>query len=107
MKTLALHQTTPPNINIKPLKQLPRLTYTITCNRQSRQYPSSIELLSLAVDLNYKAHLILTKEARVKKGKSIEEYMKASIGLHTILNDYENSYIDMREHRQIKKEFGI
>jgi len=107
MKTLKLHQTTPSNIKIKPLEQLPRLTYTITHDRQSRVFPSSMEILSLAVDLNYKAHLILNKEAKCKKGLCIAFYIKEAMNIHNILSDYENSYIDMRKYNLIKRAFGI
>ena len=107
MNKLTLYQDLTIKADIKPLKQLPRLTYTITHDKQSRQYPSSIDLITLSSNLTYKAHLILTNQARVKKDKRIEEYMKQSIELHRVLNDYENSYIDMREYNRIKKEFGI
>ena len=91
--------------DIKPLKQLKRLSYTITQDRQSRVYPSSVDLIHLSVDICYKAHLILNNQARCKKGLCIKSYIVKAIELQKILDDYENRTIDMREYNKIKREF--
>jgi len=107
MKELNHYQITTIKSDIKPLKQLKRLAYTITQDRQSRVYPSSMELLSLAVDLNYQAYLILNNEVKCKKGLCVKSYIVKAIEVKKILDNYEISYIDMREYNKIKKEFGL
>ena len=89
------------------LKQIPRLTYIITHDRQSRQYPSNIDLITLSTNLTYKAHLILNNGAKCKKGLCVESYILKAMKLQKILDDYENSFINMREFNKIKKEFGL
>jgi len=107
MRTLSLHQNYTTKDDIKSLKQLTRLTYVITHDKQSRVYPSTVELIALSTNLCYQAHLILHDEAKCKKGLCIEMYIKKAIELQKILDNYENSYIDMREYNRIKKEFGL
>ena len=107
MRTLSLHQNYTTKDDIKPLKQLKRLTYTITHDRQSLKYPSTVELIALSTNLCYKAHLILSHEAKCKKGLCVEMYIKKAIELQKVLDDYENNFIDMREFNKIKKEFGL
>ena len=93
---------------LKPLKQLPRLEYLLSTNKRAcLKYPSNIELLTLSSNLTYKAHLILTKQSKIKKGKRIEDYIKQSIQLHELLNNFANNFIDMREYNRIVKEFGL
>ena len=107
MSKLLFNQNLTIKSDIKPLKQLKRLSYAITQDRQSLKYPSSIELLTLATNLCYQAHLILNNEVKCKKGLCVESYIVKAIEVQKILDNYEISYIDMREFNKIKKEFGL
>jgi len=107
MRTLHLHQNYTTKDDMHSLKQIPRLTYIITYDRQSRQYPSTIDLITLSTNLTYKAHLILNNEAKCKKELSTKDYLYKAIELHKILDDYRSSFINMREFNQIKKKFGL
>jgi len=93
---------------IEPLQQLPRLKYTLKSDkRECLKYPSNLELISLSVDLCYKLHLIINENEKLPKDKSKNDYISKSLELQKILDDYENSYIDMREYNKIRKEFNI
>lgn len=90
---------------IEPMPQLKPLVCSDT--RACLKYPNSIELVTLSVDICYQAHLILTKQAKIKEGVVIEDYIKKSMQLLKILNDFESSDIDMREYRKIVKDLGL
>jgi len=94
--------------SLKKIKQLKQLKYLVKSGtRACLKYPSDLNLLTLSVDICYKAHLILTKQVKIKEGVKIEDYIKKTIELLAIQKDYKNSFIDMREYRKIVKDFGL
>lgn len=69
--------------------------------------PSTIELICLAVNLNYKAFQIINNETKDPKNISVDEYIKKSIALMKVVDNYKDEHLTRKEVREIKKQFKI
>lgn len=69
--------------------------------------PSTIELICLAVNLNYKAFQIINNETKAPKNISVDEYIKKSIALMKVVDNYKDEHLTRKEVREIKKQFKI
>jgi hypothetical protein len=90
--------------NLKPLRRYKPLT---NIKASILNIPSEIELILLSVNLLYQSEMIMNGSSKCKKEKCINDYIYKAMSIHKILDDYQNKYLDNKEFKQIKKEFGI
>lgn len=90
--------------DLKPLRGYKPLTI----RRVSiMNFPSEIELILLSTNLLYKSSQILKGNMNCKRGLKVDDYTFKAITMIKILDNYQNKYIDNKEFKSIKKEFGL
>ena len=87
------------------IAQTPHITQLI--KSKITYYPSNLDIICLAVDINLIGMQILRGQRKAKKDITVHTCIKESLRLYKVADDYENKFISCKEINQLKKDFNV